>query len=84
MKWDPRADGRVAQQGDLVAVFIEWDCPQPASPVYLVRGQRVDATGQGLTWDETTRTSWTQVRNFFQTNYGVTLPASPSCPGYEV
>lgn len=79
IKWDPRADGRVAQTGDLVEVFIEWDCPLANN--FLIKGGRVGANGE-IAYVQTTRTNWNQVVNYFQTNYGVTLPAQPSCPGY--
>jgi hypothetical protein len=81
IKWDPRADGRVAQPLDLVEAWVQWDCPlSPTGPFTIKRG-RIAANGVDLEYSTTVRTDWQQVVTYFA-NQGVVLPSQPSCPGY--
>jgi hypothetical protein len=79
-KWDPRADGRTANPGEIVEAWVRWHCPDDSN--YWIKTGVVNATGDGIEYVQVTRTSWNVVRTYFQQNYGVTLPAQVSCPGY--
>jgi len=81
IKWDPRANGRVAQPGDMVEAWVQWTCPlSPTGPFTIKRG-RIAPNGTDVEYNVQTHTDWQQVVNYFAAQ-GVTLPSQPSCPGF--
>lgn len=81
IKWDPAADNRVPNAGEMVEAWVQWECPLPASPVFTIKRGRIAADGVSIEYATTTRTDWQQVVTYFG-NQGVVLPSQPSCPGY--
>lgn len=80
IKWDPRADGRVPTNGEMVEAWIQWQCPDANQ--YRVRTLRINGpTGDDDVYVQTVRTDWAQVVNYFS-GFGVVIPATPSCPGF--